>query len=675
MGRARDARQRPRCRGVRRRSTRTAARARSASTPARRGRSTSRGRSTRPAASPTGRRRRRRFPSSTAPSSSASSTAATSARTSARGTAASRSGGRASGRRTVRSRPSRSLDWLEADGEELVARYDRLYVPRNDPRWLRRNALVAAGNVGGDSEREAVATLRERRRRASARARPRGRSPGSTSGANREADPEPRLRPRRARAAGGDQGRARPRRLPVAGLRAGRLGAWSASMPCSRCCSSGSSYRWRGRLRYLAMLSVVTDFAITTALMFVFAWEPAQPLRSLQFLVVLEAALFFRLAGGLIAGAVTFPILLVLDLWREAQFDIPVRYDALVLRVVVAMALGAVVGRLVDMERGQAHDAEERAAEAERLRDELGRRVDLLEATSRAARALGSSLDLERAFAAFVRELRSLLPFDRAAILLAEARRCPCDGDRGHRRPGLSEPGTAITVPGEILEAVIEEGRTIYREDIAEHPHRGGSRAARARHPRAGARAAAARNALDRCARDRAHRAGVVPGRGGRAGDVPRAARRDGGAEPAHLRGRARDGRRAAAAVLAPRRLRLARLARAAQPDGGGDRLRPHAPGPLARAQAGAARGVPRRDRRRDDPPGGARRRRARHLADRGRHLRLPLRRRRPGGGLARLGRGRRDRSGRGAADGGARRLPCRRCAATRSGCGSSSTT
>ncbi len=50
------------------------------------------------------------------------------------------------------------LDWLEADGDELVARYDRLYVPRNDPRWLRRNALVAAGNVGGGRERDVVAT-------------------------------------------------------------------------------------------------------------------------------------------------------------------------------------------------------------------------------------------------------------------------------------------------------------------------------------------------------------------------------------------------------------------------------------------------------------------------------------------------------------------------------------
>ena len=49
------------------------------------------------------------------------------------------------------------VDWLEADEAELRLRYDRLYVPRNDPRYLRRNALVAAGNVGGDAERTSVA--------------------------------------------------------------------------------------------------------------------------------------------------------------------------------------------------------------------------------------------------------------------------------------------------------------------------------------------------------------------------------------------------------------------------------------------------------------------------------------------------------------------------------------
>jgi epoxyqueuosine reductase len=45
------------------------------------------------------------------------------------------------------------VEWLEADGDELVRRYERLYVPRNDARWLRRNALVAAGNVGGEELR------------------------------------------------------------------------------------------------------------------------------------------------------------------------------------------------------------------------------------------------------------------------------------------------------------------------------------------------------------------------------------------------------------------------------------------------------------------------------------------------------------------------------------------
>ena len=39
-------------------------------------------------------------------------------------------------------------DWLEGDGERLTTELDRLFVPRNDPRWLRRNALVALGNRG-----------------------------------------------------------------------------------------------------------------------------------------------------------------------------------------------------------------------------------------------------------------------------------------------------------------------------------------------------------------------------------------------------------------------------------------------------------------------------------------------------------------------------------------------
>ncbi len=48
-------------------------------------------------------------------------------------------------------------DWLEAPDDELAERYDRLYFPRNDPRYLRRNALVAAGNSGDPRLADAVA--------------------------------------------------------------------------------------------------------------------------------------------------------------------------------------------------------------------------------------------------------------------------------------------------------------------------------------------------------------------------------------------------------------------------------------------------------------------------------------------------------------------------------------
>ena len=51
------------------------------------------------------------------------------------------------------------VEWLSAEPDELRQRFARLYVPRNDGRRLQLNALVAAGNVGGDGERDAVSAF------------------------------------------------------------------------------------------------------------------------------------------------------------------------------------------------------------------------------------------------------------------------------------------------------------------------------------------------------------------------------------------------------------------------------------------------------------------------------------------------------------------------------------
>jgi epoxyqueuosine reductase len=52
-------------------------------------------------------------------------------------------------------------EWLEEDGDALVQRFDRLYVPRKDARWLQRNALYAAGNVGTSALAPVVAAYAE----------------------------------------------------------------------------------------------------------------------------------------------------------------------------------------------------------------------------------------------------------------------------------------------------------------------------------------------------------------------------------------------------------------------------------------------------------------------------------------------------------------------------------
>lgn len=53
------------------------------------------------------------------------------------------------------------LDLLRADDADLMRSYGRWYIPRREPRYLRRNALVVLGNIGEPDDEEVVGVVKK----------------------------------------------------------------------------------------------------------------------------------------------------------------------------------------------------------------------------------------------------------------------------------------------------------------------------------------------------------------------------------------------------------------------------------------------------------------------------------------------------------------------------------
>ena len=218
--------------------------------------------------------------------------------------------------------------------------------------------------------------------------------------------------------------------------------------------------------RWLEVAGLALDLSLSFAFVLLFAFQVGQPLRALFYAVVVEAALFFGIRGGLAVAVAIVPLLLAEEL-RSERFGNEFELEAVVTRTAVAVVIGAVVGQLAESLGSETARAEERAAEAERLRDELGRRVDVLEAANRCARALGSSLELEQAFGAFIRELRGLVPFERTAIVLAENGEARVMATAGRGEEEVFPPGSAAPITGTVLEDVLR-GRLVIRDDLGD---------------------------------------------------------------------------------------------------------------------------------------------------------------------------------------------------------------
>jgi len=213
--------------------------------------------------------------------------------------------------------------------------------------------------------------------------------------------------------------------------------------------------RVRARILLLAL-----DAVVAIGFVAVFSFEAGEPWRALYLIPIAAAALRFGLVGGAVAGAVMTGATIVIDAlgpglqWRTAFA-----------RVLVGMLAGLVIGRLRDTLNAERSRAEARAAEAERLRDELGHRVDVLETANRCARALGSSLELDEAFGAFIRELRGLVPFARTAIVLVEGNTATTMATAGLGAGETFPPGNSDPIQGSLLERVLD-GKIVVRPDL-----------------------------------------------------------------------------------------------------------------------------------------------------------------------------------------------------------------
>jgi signal transduction histidine kinase len=219
------------------------------------------------------------------------------------------------------------------------------------------------------------------------------------------------------------------------------------------------------RAIYLAGLAF--NSALIWAYTMVYTYEVGAPARQLLVIPVVEAALRYGLLGGLALPFAQVPILAATEWWRADHFPPPeFTVDHIVFPLGLQLVLGAIIGWLANLLSGESQVAEARASEAEGLRDELGKRIDILDAANRCARALGSSLEIEESFAGFIRELRGLMPFDRTAIVLADDGIARVIAAAGAGAATVFPPGTRRPVAGSLLEEVIGNAKTIYRKDM-----------------------------------------------------------------------------------------------------------------------------------------------------------------------------------------------------------------
>jgi signal transduction histidine kinase len=218
--------------------------------------------------------------------------------------------------------------------------------------------------------------------------------------------------------------------------------------------------------RAFGWIAMAFDFAIVSGYVILFAFDSGVAARQLLYLLVVEGAVRLGMRGGLGVALATLPIAMLAEWRRSDVVNATVRPGVVAFQIVAELVMAVIVGWVVARLGEERALVEARAVEAEGLRDQLGRRADLLDAANRCARALSSSLDLEEAFGEFIRQLRGLVPFDRMAIVLVEDGTSRVIATAGTGADEIGPPGFVAPLEHNLMADLIESGQTVYRRDM-----------------------------------------------------------------------------------------------------------------------------------------------------------------------------------------------------------------
>jgi signal transduction histidine kinase len=221
----------------------------------------------------------------------------------------------------------------------------------------------------------------------------------------------------------------------------------------------------------LGLAALALDTAVVASFVVLYyAFEPDTPVRQIMMVPVVEGAIRYGVLGGVLLPVILAPFLAWGEVLRSDRYNRDFSLDAITLPLGVEILVGMIVGWLATRLRREAETAETRAAEAEELRDRLGRRADQLEAVNRVSRALGSSLDQDRALSRFLPEVSNVFEFDRLAIVLVEGDDALVMANAGRAHDSLFPRGTTRPIAGSVVQDVLANGQTVVRGDMAENP-------------------------------------------------------------------------------------------------------------------------------------------------------------------------------------------------------------